>query len=169
MVAWGDPKGWCNSFRKRHYRHSTSSHSGAVFGCFSSAVKAPLETPFRVHFGAATSAISSAIPAPFRHHMQHHWKSIFLGLQLVHFKAPYQPRSGTTCSTIESPFFWGCNQSISGAIPVPFQASFHADKRRPLGVPFRRYSQWLEVTSEDLLAGDVDSRKAPVRLFMPLM
>ena len=34
---------------------------------------------------------------------------------------------------------------------------------------FRRYSQRLEVTSEDLLAGDVGSRKAPVRLFMPLM
>ena len=36
-------------------------------------------------------------------------------------------------------------------------------------MPFRHYSQRLEVTSEDLLAGDVSSRKAPVRLFMPLM
>ena len=52
---------------------------------------------------------------------------------------------------------------------MPFQASFRAGKRRPLGVPFRRYSQRLEVTSEDLLASDVGSRKAPVRLFMPLM
>ena len=48
------------------------SHSGAVFECFSGAVKAPLETPLGVHFGAATSAISGAIPAPFRHHMQNH-------------------------------------------------------------------------------------------------
>ncbi|RVW74232.1 Retrovirus-related Pol polyprotein from transposon TNT 1-94 [Vitis vinifera] len=63
------------------------------------------------------------------------------GLHQRHFQAPYQPRSGTTCSTIESPFF--------GAIPAPFQDSFRADKRRPLGVPF--------------------SRKALVRLFMPLM
>ena len=52
---------------------------------------------------------------------------------------------------------------------MPFQASFRAGKRRPLGVPFRRYSHRLEVTNEDLLAGDVGSRKAPVRLFMPLM
>ena len=38
-----------------------------------------------------------------------------------------------------------------------------------MGVPFRRYSQRPEVTSEDLLAGDVGSRKALVKLFMPLM
>ncbi|RVW91499.1 Retrovirus-related Pol polyprotein from transposon TNT 1-94 [Vitis vinifera] len=122
--------------------------------CFNGAVKAPLETPLGVHFGAATSAISGAIPAP------HHTSPVqaphaaplkvhFLGLQPVHFKRH--------------------TSAVSGVIPAPFQASFHAGKRRPLGVLFRRYSQRLEVTSEDSLAGDVGSRKAPVRLFMPLM
>ena len=130
MAAWGIPKDWRNSFS------------------FSGAIKAPLETPLGVHFGAATSAISGAIPAPFRHHLQHHWKSIFwgynqsifrrhtspvqaphaaplkvhfLGLQPVHFQAPYQPCSGTTCSTIESPFFGAATSPFSGTIPALFR------------------------------------------------
>ena len=142
--------------------------------------------------GIQKTPFSGVIPALFRHHLHHHWKCIFWGCNQCHtspvqaplappfevhflrlqpapFQAPYQPRSGTTCRAIGSAIFRAATNAISRAIPTPFQASFRADKRCPLGAPFRRYSQRLKVTNEALLAGDAGSRKAPMRLFMPLM
>ncbi|RVW19123.1 hypothetical protein CK203_095133 [Vitis vinifera] len=52
---------------------------------------------------------------PFRHHLQA-IGSAFLGLQPTPFQAPYQPRSGTTCSAIGSAFL--------GLQPAPFQAPY---------------------------------------------
>ncbi|KAL6324389.1 hypothetical protein AAG906_012993 [Vitis piasezkii] len=146
----------------------TGSHSGAGFGCFSGAVKAPLETPLGVHFGAATSAIfrrhTSPVQAPLAAPLKVHFLVLqpvhfqapyqplhFLVLQPVHFQAPYQPRSGTTCSTIESPFF--------GAATSPFKALYQRHFRR-LFAPARG-TLW-ECRSSSIRSG----WKSPMRTYL---
>ena len=44
-----------------------------------------------------------------------------MGLQPASFQAPYQPRSGTTCSAIGSAIFWAATNAISSTIPAPFR------------------------------------------------
>ncbi|KAL6311314.1 hypothetical protein AAG906_025532 [Vitis piasezkii] len=118
-----------------------------------------IKTKERLEFGNQHFTNYRKLNNGWRHHLQYHWKYIF-GAATSAIPA----LSGTTCSTIGSAF-WGCNQchfrAATSAIPTSFQVSFHAGKRR--------CSQRLEVTSEALLAGDASSRKARVRLFMPLM
>ena len=94
----------------------------AIQAPFLGASVALLRLHWRHHFGAATSAIfrrhTSLIQAPLAVPL----KVPFFVLQPVHFQASYQPRSGTTCSTIESPFF--------GAATSPFQALYQHRFRR---------------------------------------
>ena len=121
------------AFKRPHFQASYQPYSGTTCTTIGSAF-----------FGAATSAI----PALFRHDLHHHLKCIFwgcnqrhfrrhtspvqaplvpllevhfFGLQPAPFQASYQPRSGTTCTTIGSTFFGAATRAISGAIPAPFR------------------------------------------------
>ena len=158
MAAWGIPKGWRNSFKKMPLQ-------AAIQAPFLGASAALLRRHWRHHWecilGLQPAPFSSTIPAPFRHHtspvqapLAAPLKVHFLVLQPVHFQAPYQPRSGTTCSTIESPFF--------GAATSPFKALYQCHFRRLFASA--RGALW-ECRSGAIRSG----WKSPVRTYLLVM
>ena len=68
----------------------------------------------------------------------------------------------------------GCNASIHAAMKLVLIALKHGaadDERLRLSIAYSlrpAYSPRLEVTGEALLASDAGSRRAPVRLFLPV-